>query len=517
MKSGWNHSGFIGACFLGKWWKFAGEKRESLCLLVVRRVRWYNRNELGCLCLKEGVRQAMPKKRKTVFVCQECGYDTPKWLGKCPGCGAWNTMVEESVTPDSSGSGGLRLGLSDAQRPRPIADVQVEDQPRFLTGSGELDRVLGGGVIPGSMVLIVGDPGVGKSSLTLRVCAEVARSGRKVLYVTGEESTRQIRMRADRLHALADELFVVSETNLENIEAHIRSTEPALLVIDSIQTIFKPEIQSAPGSVSQVRECAVELLRMAKSNGIAAFVIGHVTKEGNLAGPRVLEHIVDTVLYFEGERNAEYRVLRAVKNRFGSTNELGLFEMRDMGLVDVPDASRLFLSDRESDSGTVIIPTVEGTRPLLVELQALVAPTPYVPPRRTADSVDIKRIQLLLAVLEKRVHLQIGACDVYVKVAGGIRIDEPAADLGICVAMASSFANRLIRPKMIVFGEVGLSGEVRAVSQADLRVNEARRLGFRHVVLPMKNYRQIADSVKGIHLYGAEQVGDALRLAMPKG
>ena len=303
---------------------------------------------------------------------------------------------------------------------------------------------------------------------------------------------------------------------METIEAHIENTKPELLVIDSIQTVFKPEVQSAPGSVSQVRECAVDILRIAKGKGIAAFVIGHVTKEGNLAGPRVLEHIVDTVLYFEGERNAEYRVLRAVKNRFGSTNELGLFEMRDIGLVDVPDASKLFLSDREGDSGTVIIPTVEGTRPLLVELQALVAPTPYVPPRRTADSVDIKRIQLLLAVLEKRVHLQVGACDVYVKVAGGIKIDEPAADLGICVAMASSFANRQIRPKTIVFGEVGLSGEVRAVGQADVRINEAKRLGFEHVVLPMKNYRQLAKEVKGIRLYGAETIGDALKLAMPR-
>ena len=461
----------------------------------------------------------MAKKKKSVFVCQECGYETAKWMGKCPGCGAWNTMVEEVVAPESDGgsNGGLRLGLSDSQKPQPIAEVAIEDLPRFATGSEELDRVLGGGVIPGSMVLIVGDPGVGKSSLTLRVCADVARGGRRVLYVTGEESTRQVRMRGDRLGALADKLYVVSETNMETIEAHIENTQSELLVIDSIQTVFKPEVQSAPGSVSQVRECAVDILRIAKGRGIAAFVIGHVTKEGNLAGPRVLEHIVDTVLYFEGERNAEYRVLRAVKNRFGSTNELGLFEMRDIGLVDVPDASKLFLSDREGDSGTVIISTVEGTRPLLVELQALVAPTPYVPPRRTADSVDIKRIQLLLAVLEKRVHLQIGACDVYVKVAGGIKIDEPAADLGICVAMASSFANRQLRPKTIVFGEVGLSGEVRAVSQADVRISEARRLGFEHVVLPMKNYRQLANEVKGIKLYGAETVGDALRLAMPKG
>ena len=458
----------------------------------------------------------MPKKKKTVYVCQECGYDAPKWLGRCPGCGAWNTMVEEVIQPEKNNGSGLSLGLAEAQKPKPIAEVQVEDLPRFLTGSSELDRVLGGGIIPGSMVLIVGDPGVGKSSLTLRICAEVARKGRKVLYVTGEESTRQVRMRADRLQALADDLYVVSETNLETIETHIKNNKPDLLVIDSIQTIFRPDVQSAPGSVSQVRECSVELLRLAKGSGIATFVIGHVTKDGTLAGPRVLEHIVDTVLYFEGERNAEYRVLRAVKNRFGSTNELGLFEMRESGLIDVPDASKLFLSDRENDSGTVIVPTVEGTRPLLVELQALVAPTPYVPPRRTSDSVDIKRIQLLLAVLEKRVHLQVGACDVYVKVAGGIRIDEPAADLGICVAMASSFANRLLRPKTIVFGEVGLSGEVRAVGQADIRINEAKRLGFKHVVLPMKNYRQLAGEIKGINLYGAETIKEALSMAMPK-
>ena len=459
----------------------------------------------------------MAKKKKTRYVCQQCGYDTVQWLGKCPGCGAWNTMVEEVLPEEPKGLGGVRLGLSDAEQPKPIGEVVTEDLPRFSTGSPELDRVLGGGVIPGSMVLIVGDPGVGKSSLTLAACANVARAGRRVLYVTGEESTRQIRMRADRLNAIAEKLFVVSETNLDTIKTHIENTKPELVVIDSIQTMLRPEVASAPGSVSQVRECAAEILRVAKTEGIAAFVIGHVTKEGNLAGPRVLEHIVDTVLYFEGERNAEYRVLRAVKNRFGSTNELGLFEMRDCGLVDVPDASKLFLSDREADSGTVIVPTVEGTRPLLVEVQALVAPTPFVPPRRTSDAVDIKRIQLLLAVLEKRVHLQIGACDVYVKVAGGIHIDEPAADLALCVAMASSFANRRLLPKTIVFGEVGLSGEVRAVSQAELRVHEAARLGFEHVVLPRKNYEQMKNDTHGIELLPAATLGEALKCAMPRG
>ena len=294
--------------------------------------------------------------------------------------------------------------------------------------------------------------------------------------------------------------------------------KPELLVVDSIQTVFRPDVQSAPGSVSQVRECAVELLRLAKTNGIAVFVVGHVTKDGTLAGPRVLEHIVDTVLYFEGGGNSEYRLLRAVKNRFGSTNEIGIFEMRDTGLVDVPDASRLFLSERTEEAGSIIVPTVEGTRPLLVEVQALVAQTPYVPPRRTSDSVDIKRIQLLLAVLEKRVHLAIGACDVFVKVAGGIRIDEPAADLGICVAMASSFANRRLRPQTIVFGEVGLSGEVRAVSQAEGRLREAARLGFTSAVLPRKNYQQLKNekTVEGIALYGAADLTEALRYAMPR-
>ena len=456
----------------------------------------------------------MAKKKKTAYVCQNCGYDTFKWMGKCPGCGAWNSLVEEIVTPPTEERRGV--GTLQSEPPQPIGSIAVEDLPRFSTGSGELDRVLGGGVIPGSMVLIVGDPGVGKSSLTLRVSADIARAGHRVLYVTGEESARQIRMRADRLQAIADELLVVSETNLDAICAHVEREQPALFIIDSIQTMYRPDIESAPGSVSQVRECAMELMRIAKNAGIAVFVIGHVTKEGSLAGPRVLEHIVDTVLYFEGERNAEYRVLRAVKNRFGSTNELGLFEMRDVGLVDVPDASKLFLSERAMESGSIIVPTVEGTRPLLVEVQALVAPTPYQPPRRTADSVDVKRIQLLLAVLEKRVKLPIGAADVYVKVAGGIRLDEPAADLALSVAMASSFANRLPRPHMVVCGEVGLSGEVRAVSQAELRVVEARRLGFRAALLPMKNYRQLEGKFTDMELFAAETIGDALKCAMPK-
>ena len=458
-------------------------------------------------------------KKKTMFVCQQCGYDAPKWLGRCPGCGQWNTMAEEVIQQEKdSRQQGLNLGLSDKSRPVPITQVRVEDLPRITSGSGELDRVLGGGIIPGSMVLIVGDPGIGKSSLNLKVCSNLAEAGKSVLYVTGEESTRQVRMRADRLNAVSEKLMIASETNLEVIEKHILDIKPSLLVIDSIQTIFRPDVQSAPGSVSQVRECAVELLRIAKTNGISVLVIGHVTKDGTLAGPRVLEHIVDTVLYFEGGSNSGYRLLRAVKNRFGSTNEIGLFEMRGIGLVDVPDASKLFLSERTEDAGSIIVPTMEGTRPLLVEVQALVAKTPYVPPHRTSDSVDLKRLQLLLAVLEKRVHLSIGACDVYVKVAGSIRIDEPAADLGICVAMASSFAGRLLRPQTIVFGEVGLAGEIRAVSQAEGRIREAARLGFSNAILPQKNLEQLKglDKELGVRLFGAVNLQDALAVAMPR-
>lgn len=451
-------------------------------------------------------------KRKTAYVCQECGYDTAKWMGRCPGCGQWNTMVEEMVAPERKA--GLSLGLGAGGKPEAIKEIAVEDMPRFLTGSGELDRVLGGGVIPGSMVLIVGDPGVGKSSLTLKVCSDVAKARGRVLYVTGEESARQVRMRADRLDALADGLLVLSETDLSRIQAQVEALRPVLLVVDSIQTVFKPEVQSAPGSVSQVRECAVDLLRIAKTSGTAIFVVGHVTKDGALAGPRVLEHIVDTVLYFEGERSAQFRVLRAVKNRFGSTNEIGLFEMRGSGLADVPDASKLFLSDCPTEvAGSVIVPAVEGTRPLLVEVQALVSRTPYMPPRRTSDSVDVKRIQLLLAVLEKRVGLKVGDCDVYVKVAGGIKIDEPSVDLGVCVALASSYRNRRIAAQTVIFGEVGLAGEVRAVAQAEIRLREAAKMGFRRAIVPKKNLQHLDARQLPLEAAGVESVEEALGIA----
>lgn len=453
-------------------------------------------------------------KRKVAYLCQECGYDTPKWLGKCPGCGAWNTMVEEPVAPAASGRGGVALGLGSAGKPQPIAAVETQDAPRFGTGSGELDRVLGGGLLPGAVILVVGDPGIGKSSITLQVCAHIARTEGTVLYVTGEESARQVRLRADRLGAVTDNLYILAETRLDVIAEHVLALQPRFLVVDSIQTVYKQDVASAPGSVSQVRESAAELLRLAKTQGVALALVGHVTKDGTLAGPRVLEHIVDTVLYFEGDRHAQYRILRAVKNRFGSTNEIGLFEMRGSGLADVPDASKLFLAERPVDvPGSVVVPAVEGTRPVLVEVQALVSQSPFVPPRRTADGVDQRRVQLLLAVLEKRVGLMLGSCDVYVKVAGGLSVDEPAVDLGFAVALASSFRDRPTDPGTVVFGEVGLAGEVRAVSQAEQRIREAEKLGFAQVVLPQGNLRGLDLKTK-IKLIGVETVTAALAAAM---
>lgn len=455
-------------------------------------------------------------KKKTKFICQECGAVAYKMLGKCPSCGNWNTIVEEEVE-EVEHKHALTVNTT-FETPRRIAEVDLTELPRFSAGSGELDRVLGGGLIPGSIILIAGDPGVGKSSLTLAVCAYVARANKKVLYVTGEESSRQIRMRAERLNALADELYICAENNLERIIRHVESVQPELLIVDSIQTIYKSDIESAPGSVSQVRECSASLMRLAKTHGVTTFIIGHVTKDGNLAGPRVLEHIVDTVLFFEGERTADFRVLRAIKNRFGATSEIGLFEMRDSGLVDVPDASKLFLPDKAEEIGSVIVPTVEGTRPLLVEIQALVAPTPFMPPRRTSDSVDVKRIQLLLAVLEKRLHLSIGSCDVYVKTAGGIKIDEPATDLPLAISLASSFANRKLLAQCAMFGEVGLSGEIRAVSKSKQRVDEAIRMGFANIILPKKNFAEVSKikSAAGVNLIAVENLRDALKIAMPR-
>jgi len=453
-------------------------------------------------------------KGKTLFVCQECGHESPRWAGKCPGCGAWNAMVEEFVTPASANKPGMAQGLSAGEKPMVISAVEVEDAPRFPTSSGELDRVLGGGIVPGSFVLVGGDPGIGKSTLLLQLAARVSDTQGSVLYVSGEESTRQLRLRADRLGTLSNRLYVLSETNLETIEQHAQHMKPALLIVDSIQTVFRPDLPSAPGSVAQVREGAAQLLRLAKMTNIAVFIVGHVTKEGALAGPRVLEHIVDTVLYFEGERHASFRVLRAVKNRFGSTNEIGLFEMRDQGLIDVPNASELFLSQRPLDvAGSVVVPTLEGTRPLLVEVQALVSASTFVTPRRTADGIDLNRVQLLVAVLEKRVGLLLGNHDAYVKVTGGVKIAEPAVDLGLAVALASSFRDQPPDPKTVVIGEVGLAAEVRAVSRIEQRLREAEKMGFLRAVLPLANLKGLTFKTS-LTLVGVETVMEGLEAAL---
>ncbi len=453
-------------------------------------------------------------KIKTRFVCQECGSVSPKWLGKCPSCNNWNTIVEEFIAKESKSDKTKAFGISIDNKPESILKVETKDFPRFSTGSLELDRVLGDGVVPASLVLMVGDPGIGKSSLILQVCAYIAERQGKVLYVTGEESVRQIKLRADRLNALNENLYILSESNLDLIEKYAIELEPKLLVIDSIQTVFRPDIQSAPGSVSQVRESAVQLLRLAKSNYISTFIVGHVTKEGSLAGPRVLEHIVDTVLYFEGDMNLQYRVLRAVKNRFGSTNEIGLFDMKAEGLIDVPNPSEMFLSERPINvAGSVVIPTIEGTRPLLVEIQALVSNSTYMQPRRTADGIDIKRIQLLLAVLEKRSGIIFSNCDVYAKVAGGITVDEPAIDLGLAVALASNLRNTCTDSTAAIFGEVGLAGEVRAVTHVEKRVREAEKMGFKKIILPKANLNNITKQTK-INLIGVKSVSDGLKEAM---
>lgn len=453
-------------------------------------------------------------KAKLLYVCQECGHELPRWAGRCPGCEAWNSIVQEMQPSASAQRPGISLGLSSGEKPVAIGAVDVEDAPRFVTGFGELDRVLGGGVVPGSVVLVGGDPGIGKSTILLQLAASIAARQGPVLYVSGEESARQLRLRADRLETLSDRLFVLSETNVELIEQHSLHMKPVLLVVDSIQTVFRPELPSAPGSVTQVREAAAQLLRLAKTQGIAVFIVGHVTKDGSLAGPRVLEHIVDTVLYFEGERHASFRILRAVKNRFGSTNEIGLFEMRDVGLVEVANPSELFLSERPLGvAGSVVVPSLEGTRPLLVEVQALVSASTFVSPRRTADGIDLNRVQLLIAVLEKRVGLLLGNHDAYVKVAGGVRIAEPAVDLGLAVALASSFRDQLPDPRTVVIGEVGLAGEVRAVSRVEQRIREAEKMGFSRVVLPQSNLKKLGFRTE-MKLVGVETVMEGLESAL---
>ena len=450
-------------------------------------------------------------KKVSIYFCQSCGYESSKWMGQCPGCREWNTLVEELVEKKSAGKIKSAPGGNADLKPTKISEIDMQDKERMLTGFDELDRVLGGGIVPGSLVLVGGDPGIGKSTLLLQVCRNLAEE-RDVLYISGEESLQQIKMRANRIGEFSDQLLLLCETNLETVEQTIRKQLPAVAVIDSIQTMYREEISSAPGSVSQVRESTNVLMQLAKGLGISILIVGHVTKEGTVAGPRVLEHMVDTVLYFEGDRHASYRILRGVKNRFGSTNEIGVFEMKEEGLAEVKNASEFMLSGKpEGASGSVVSCSMEGTRPILLEIQALVCHSNFGIPRRQATGMDLNRLNLLMAVLEKRLNLQMSDCDAYVNLAGGMRIAEPAIDLGVAMAAASSFKNRAIDDRTIAFGEIGLSGEVRGVSQASQRVAEAAKLGFTTCILPAVNAGQIKVK-EGIQVIGVKTVRDAIDL-----
>ncbi len=451
-------------------------------------------------------------KQKTVYFCQSCGMESSKWMGQCPSCGEWNTFAEEAVTV-KKGSASVSRREIHAKATR-LNDIKAAGEERFSTGIAELDRVLGGGIVPGSMILVGGDPGIGKSTLLLQVCKTLSERHKSILYVSGEESLQQIKLRAERIGEFSDTLSLLCETNLEIVDEIVRRDLPQILVIDSIQTMYSEHVTSAPGSVSQVRESTGSLLQMAKVLGIAVFIIGHVTKEGVVAGPRVLEHMVDTVLYFEGDRHAAYRILRGVKNRFGSTNEIGVFEMRSGGLIEVENPSEFMLGGKpKGASGSVVACSMEGSRPILLEVQALVCRSNFGMPRRTAAGTDFNRVNLLMAVLEKRVGLQMGSCDAYVNIAGGIRMNEPAIDLGIVLALVSSYKNRPIDEKTICFGEVGLSGEVRAVNMAEQRVAEAKKLGFTVCVLPEAT-KSALSAISGIRLIGVKSVKDAIDLVV---
>ncbi len=453
-----------------------------------------------------------PARAKTQFVCQECGYQSPRWTGRCPECGQWDVLREEVATDSRthqprSVAGGVPEAL-------PIDSIAQHEDFRLQSGLEELNRVLGGGVVPGSVTLIGGDPGIGKTTLLLQTIASLQLSNDPRLYVSGEESPQQIKMRADRLNIHSPHLLVVSATSLEEIFRVAEKVQPRVMVVDSIQTVFTEELTSAPGSVSQVQEVGCRLMWYAKRTEVPVFIIGHVTKEGAIAGPRLLEHIVDTVLYFEGDKSQRYRILRAIKNRFGATNEIGVFEMNDEGLTEVENPSEMFLAGRVGQSaGSVVVSSVEGSRPMLVELQALVAETGYSIPKRMAKGVEVNRVSLLLAVLEKRLGLHFAGHDVYVNVVGGLRIDEPTVDVGIVCAVLSSFRNMAIDPRVVVMGEVGLGGEVRPVQHADLRIREAMKLGFSRCVIPETNAAQLKP-VSGMDVVGIREVSDIWETVM---
>lgn len=447
-------------------------------------------------------------KKKSIYFCQNCGHEESKWLGQCPMCKEWNTFVEEKAAPAKAGA----IKMRTEARAVSLSSVAAEEDERELTGIRELDRVLGGGIVPGSLVLVGGDPGIGKSTLLLQVCQRLADKGKKILYISGEESLKQIKMRANRMGDFSDSLYLLCETNLDMIRGIIENQKPDTVVIDSIQTMYDETVASAPGSVSQVRESTNVFMQLAKGLGISIFIVGHVTKEGTVAGPRVLEHMVDTVLYFEGDRHASYRILRGVKNRFGSTNEIGVFEMREKGLAEVENPSEYMLNGRlECASGSVVACAIEGTRPMLLEIQALVCRSNFGMPRRTAAGIDYNRVNLLMAVLEKRMGLPLSNYDAYVNLAGGIRMNEPATDLGIVMSIVSSYKNKPVSGDTIVFGEVGLSGEVRAVTMPEQRVAEAKKLGFKTCIIPEVSLRTVGKA-DGIEVIGVKTVNQALNL-----
>lgn len=449
----------------------------------------------------------MTKTTRNVFICQNCGYQTVKWLGRCPDCGNWNTILEERINRDQ----GKLEPFGPLPEPVAISDIGLLEEERLPTGSVEMNRVLGGGIVPGSIILIGGDPGIGKSTLLLQILYNLSKEGTKVLYVSGEESVKQIRLRGERIGTVHANMYIVTETSVEKIVTLAEKIKPGLLAVDSIQTLSTGDIASAPGSVSQVRESAAKLIALAKETGVPVILIGHVTKEGMLAGPRVLEHMVDAVLYFEGDRGHAFRILRTVKNRYGSTNEIGVFEMKNEGLIEMLNPSEVLLAERPIDTpGSVVVPCLEGTRPILVEVQALVSQAGFGMPRRTAMGIDPQRVSLIVAVLEKRVGLILHDKDIYLNIVGGIRIDEPAVDLGAAVAIASSFLDRPIDHRLAVFGEIGLAGEVRGVSQAEIRLSEAARLGFKRCLLPRKNLDQAKDKYD-IILAGVSNLRDVLQ------
>lgn len=450
----------------------------------------------------------MAKGKKSVFFCQNCGHEENKWLGQCPMCKEWNTFVEEPVSFSKSASAKL---IKDAEVVA-LKHVETDQEERIKTKIEELDRVLGGGIVPGSLLLVGGDPGIGKSTLLLQVCQRLCEDKHQVLYISGEESLKQIKLRANRMGEFTEDLLLLCETNLEIVKNVIQKRKPEVVIIDSIQTMYSEEVASAPGSVSQVRESTNVFMQLAKGLGISIFIVGHVTKEGTVAGPRVLEHMVDTVLYFEGDRHASYRILRGVKNRFGSTNEIGVFEMRQNGLVEVENPSEFMLNGKpENASGSVVACSMEGTRPILIEIQALVCSSNFGMPRRTAAGTDYNRVNLLMAVLEKRVGIHLSNYDAYVNIAGGIKMNEPAVDLGIVMAIVSSYKNQPIDEKTIVFGEVGLSGEVRAVNMPEQRVAEAKKLGFTTCIMPEVS-REVVKNIKVIKIIGVKTINEALQV-----